>query len=163
MKSFMRMRRRGQRAYAHITMSAPGGFVRRAGRAHNYVYRATRGRVFGKSGALPLILLTTTGRRSGRERTTPVAALVEDDRMVVIGSNVGHDRQPTWALNLKSNPEAQVRFRGESRTVRARFTEGSERDALWQAMNERFAGYDDYQANTERRLPVIVLEPRQGA
>jgi deazaflavin-dependent oxidoreductase (nitroreductase family) len=141
-------------------MAIPAAALRLGGRLNVPVYRATRGRLFGRIGRAPVLLLTTTGRRSGRERTAPVLYLAEGERFVVIGSNAGNPHAPAWALNLKSHPDAAVQVRGAHRKVRARVAEGAERDELWQRMNDQYGGFDDYRAHTERRIDLFVLEPR---
>ena len=123
------------------------------------VYRATRGRLLGKVGRAPVLLLTTTGRKSGQKRTAPVVYLADGDRQVVIGSNAGNARMPAWALNLLATPEAEVEVYGKRGRVRARVAEGEERADLWRRMNEQYAGFDDYEARTTRDIRVFVLEP----
>jgi deazaflavin-dependent oxidoreductase (nitroreductase family) len=129
-----------------------------AGRLNVPVYRATKGRLMGRVGRAPVLLLTTTGRRSGEPRTAPVVYLADGDRYVVIGSNAGNTRAPAWALNLRANPEAEVEVRGDRRRVRARVAEGEERADLWRRMNEQYAGFDDYRVRTTRDISVFVLE-----
>jgi deazaflavin-dependent oxidoreductase (nitroreductase family) len=123
------------------------------------VYRATRGRLLGKVGRAPVLLLTTTGRKSGQKRTAPVVYLADGDRQVVIGSNAGNARMPAWALNLLAKPEAEVEVYGKHGRVRARVAEGEERADLWRRMNEQYAGFDDYKSRTTRDIRVFVLEP----
>jgi F420H(2)-dependent quinone reductase len=134
--------------------------VRALGKLNVPLYRASRGRLFGSFGRAPVLLLTTTGRRSGRRRTAPVCYLADGDRVVVIGSNVGNETAPGWSFNLKANPTCEVQVRGERRDVRARIAEGDERTALWRGMNEQYAGFDDYEERTSRDIAVFVLEPR---
>jgi deazaflavin-dependent oxidoreductase (nitroreductase family) len=134
--------------------------LRRLGKFNVPVYRLTPGRVLGRVGRAPVLLLTTTGRRSGEPRTAPVVFLADGERMVVIGSNAGNERPPAWALNLEANPEAEVQVRGTRAKVRARITEGEERDELWRQMNGQYAGFDDYRERTHRHINVFVLEPR---
>lgn len=141
-------------------MSIPPWALRLGGKLNVPVYRATRGRLFGRIGRAPVLLLTTTGRRSGVERTAPVLYLADGERLVVIGSNAGNERAPAWALNLKANPEAEVQVRGSHRKVRARFAQGEERDELWQRMNDQYAGFDAYRERTARQIELVVLEPR---
>ena len=86
--------------------------------------------------------------------------LADGERMVVIGSNAGNERPPAWALNLEANPEAEVQVRGRRAKVRARITEGEERDELWRRMNDQYAGFDDYRERTQRQINVFALEPR---
>lgn len=141
-------------------MSIPASALRTAGKLNVPIYRLTRGRVMGKVGRAPVLLLTSTGRRSGQPRTAPVLFLADGEALVVIGSNAGNKRAPAWSHNLKANPDADVQIRGERRSVRARVAEGSERSELWAKMNAQYAGFDDYEERTSREIAVFVLEPR---
>ena len=134
--------------------------LRWAGKLNTPLYRLSGGRVGGKVGRAPVLLLTTTGRKSGQKRTAPVVYLQDGERMVVINTNAGNAKVPAWSLNLKASPEAVVE-RGRRRyPVRARIAEGEERTALWRRHNEQYAGFDDYQVKLDREASVIVLEPR---
>jgi deazaflavin-dependent oxidoreductase (nitroreductase family) len=124
------------------------------------MYRLTRGRFGGRIGEAPVLLLTTTGRKSGQPRTAPVVYLADGDRFVVIGSNAGNDKVPAWSLNLKATPEAEVEVGPRRIAVRARVAEGEERAELWRRSNEQYAGFDDYEARTGRDIALFVLEPR---
>lgn len=130
------------------------------GRFNVPIYRLTRGRVMGKIGRAPVLLLTSTGRRSGQPRTAPVLFLADGERVVVIGSNAGNLREPAWSHNLKANPDAEIEIRGEHRLMRARVTDGEERERLWRMMNEVYAGFDEYDERTSRDIAVFALEPR---
>lgn len=141
-------------------MSLPAGLLRSIGKLNVPIYRATRGRVWGSYGRAPVLLLTTTGRRSAQQRTAPVVYLADGEGLVVIGSNAGNERAPAWSLNLKANPECAVQVGGQRRHMNARIAEGEERAALWQAMNQQYAGFDDYEQRTSRDIAVFVLEPR---
>jgi deazaflavin-dependent oxidoreductase (nitroreductase family) len=123
------------------------------------VYRASGGRLMGKVGKAPVLLLTTTGRKSGQKRTAPVVYLADGERMIVIGSNAGNARVPAWALNLKANPEAEIEVGRRRQAVRARVAEGEERAELWRRSNQQYAGFDDYEARTDRKISLFVLEP----
>ncbi|HWD10798.1 MAG TPA: nitroreductase family deazaflavin-dependent oxidoreductase, partial [Solirubrobacteraceae bacterium] len=147
-------------ALSRFSMSIPGSALRVAGKLNVPIYRLTRGRVLGKVGRAPVLLLTSTGRRSGQPRTAPVLFLADGDGLVVIGSNAGNKRAPAWSHNLKANPDADVQIRGERRSVRARVAEGAERSELWAKMNAQYAGFDDYEERTSREIAVFVLEPR---
>jgi deazaflavin-dependent oxidoreductase (nitroreductase family) len=114
----------------------------------------------GTWGRAPVLLLTTTGRRSGQQRTAPVVFLDDSERVVVIGSNTGSDRAPAWSLNLKADPDCEVQIRGQRRRRRARIAEGEERAEFWHAMNAQYGGFDDYEKRTSRDIAVFVLEPR---
>jgi deazaflavin-dependent oxidoreductase (nitroreductase family) len=133
--------------------------LRWTGRLNIPLYRLSGGRIFGRVSRAPVLLLTTTGRRSGVKRTAPVVYLKDGERLVVIGSNAGHSRAPAWSLNLKANPEAEVEVGREHRPVRARVAEGEERADLWRRHNEQYSGFDEYKARTDRDIAVFVLEP----
>jgi deazaflavin-dependent oxidoreductase (nitroreductase family) len=147
------------RTNARISMAMPGSWVKAAGKLNVPLYRLSRGRVGGKVGTAPVLLLTSTGRRSGQPRTAPVLYFVDDDRLVVIGSNAGNDRAPAWSLNLKANPDAEIDVRGKRSRVRARVAAGEERAHLWQKANEVYEGFDSYDARTAREIAVFVLDP----
>ena len=146
-------------ALSKFSMSMPAGMLRTLGKLNVPVYRLTRGRLMGKVGRAPVLLLSTTGRRSGQQRTAPVLFLVDGRRTVVIGSNAGNERAPAWSHNLKANPDAEIQIRGERRRVRARVAEGEERSELWRKMNEQYAGFEHYDERTSRDIAVFVLEP----
>jgi len=148
------------RTLSRFSMSLPAGLLKFVGKLNVPLYRASHGRLMGTYGRAPVLLLTTTGRRSGHQRTAPVVYLAEEERLVVIGSNAGNQRAPAWSLNLKAHPDCDVQVRGERRPVRARIAEGEERAALWRGMNEQYAGFDDYDKRTSRDIAVFVLEPR---
>ena len=130
------------------------------GKLHIPLYRASRGRLFGRLDRAPVLLLTTVGRRSGRPRTAPVVYLAEGERLIVIGSNAGHSKAPAWSLNLEANPVAEVELGAERRNVLARIAAGEERAELWRKVNEMYSGFDDYSARTTREIRLFVLEPR---
>lgn len=148
------------RAWSRISTGLGARGLRAVGKLNVPIYRATRGRVLGKIGRAPVLLLTTTGRRSREPRTAPLVYLADGERFVLIGSNAGNTRAPAWALNLRADPEAEVEVCGARRRVRARVAEGEERADLWRRMNEQYAGFDDYTARTSRDIAVFVLEPR---
>jgi len=132
-----------------------------AGTFHTALYRLSGGRLGGKMGQAPVLLLTVAGRKSGKRRTTPLLYSREGDNLVVIGSKGGDPRHPAWYLNLQGT-EADVEVGGERRHVRARDAEGEERDRLWKQMTSIWPAYDEYQQRTKRSIPVVVLE-RAGA
>jgi deazaflavin-dependent oxidoreductase (nitroreductase family) len=148
------------RANARLSMMMPAGVLRATGKLNVPVYRLTRGRLMGKVGRAPVLLLTTTGRRTGQPRTAPVCHLADGDRVVVIGSNAGNADAPAWSHNLKANPDAEIEIRGQRRHVRARVAEGEERAELWRKMNVQYGGFEDYDHRTSREIAVFVLDPR---
>lgn len=148
------------RSYTRLSMAIPDGALKAIGRLNVPLYRATRGRLFGRLDRAPVLLLTTTGRRSGARRTAPVVYLTDGERLIVIGSNAGNERTPAWALNLRANPDAEVQVGAQRRRVTARVADGAEREELWRRMTAQYAGFDDYRARTGREISLFVLEPR---
>jgi F420H(2)-dependent quinone reductase len=148
------------RFYTRLSMAAPAGALKATGKLNIPVYRLTGGRVFGSLDGNPILLLTTTGRKSGQPRTAPVIYMPDGDRMVIIGTNAGNLRTPAWALNLEAHPDAEVEVGRERRQVRARIAAGEDRADLWRRINEQYSGFDDYAAKTARDIRVFVLEPR---
>jgi F420H(2)-dependent quinone reductase len=129
------------------------------GGMHTGVYRLTGGRLGGKLGRVPILLLTTTGRRSGQPRTQPLSYTRAGEGYAVIASKGGAPVHPLWYLNLQAEPLAEVTVGSEMRTVRARDAGGEERERLWRSLADLFPGYDRYARKTSRRIPVVVLEP----
>lgn len=128
---------------------------------HKAILRATGGRVLGRLGGMPVLLLTTTGRKTGAKRTTVLTTPVYDgDEVVLVASNGGDDRHPVWFLNLQENPDVTIEMGRRVRPMRARVVTGAERDELWPAVVAAYGGYDSYRQRTEREIPVIVLAPR---
>jgi deazaflavin-dependent oxidoreductase (nitroreductase family) len=148
------------RFFSRLSSSMPAWALRASGKMNVPLYRMSRGRIGGRVGRAPVLLLTTTGRKSGQQRTAPVLYMRDGEQLVVIGSNAGNVKPPAWALNLRANPEATVEVRADRREVRARVAEGEERAELWRRMNEEYAGFDDYKAKTARDIAVFVLESR---
>jgi deazaflavin-dependent oxidoreductase (nitroreductase family) len=146
--------------YSRISMTMPDSWLKATGKFNVPIYRLSRGRIFGKIGTAPVLLLTSTGRRSGQQRTAPVVFLADGERQIVIGSNAGHARTPAWSYNLQANPDAEIEIGAKRRKVRARVAEGEERAELWRKVNEMYEGFDSYDANTSRKIAVFVLEPR---
>ena len=130
------------------------------GPAHVSAYQESGGeRGYDWRGA-KILLLTTTGRKSGEERTTPLIHQVDGDRWVVIASKGGAPDHPEWYKNLQANPEVTIQVKDEVIPAVATTAEGEERSRLWASMAEGWPGYDDYQRNTEREIPVVVLTRR---
>ncbi|HEX5376360.1 MAG TPA: nitroreductase/quinone reductase family protein [Solirubrobacterales bacterium] len=146
---------------ARISNALGATGLRWTGKLNVPLYRLSGGRVGGRVGRAPVLLLTTTGRKSGEKRTAPVVYLADGENAVVINTNAGNAKVPAWSLNLAANPEAEVE-RGRRRyPVRARIAEGEERERLWREHNEQYAGFDDYEEKLDRTPSVIVLEPRE--
>jgi F420H(2)-dependent quinone reductase len=149
----------GDRFYSRISQASATG-LRWTGKLNIPLYRLSGGRLGGHVGKAPVLLLTTTGRKSGEARTAPVVYLAEGEGFAVIGSNAGHSREPAWSLNLKAKPKAEIEVGRRKLPVRARIAAGEERADLWRRHNEQFSGFDEYKARTDREIAVFVLEPR---
>ena len=133
--------------------------IRGLSKTHLAVYRLSRGRFLGTVAGMPVLLLTTTGRRSGKARTTPLTFFRDGTNLVVIASNGGADRPPDWALNLHHNPRAVVEIGTDKLTVQARTASAEERDRLWVGITATYSGYARYQQKTARQIPVLILSP----
>jgi deazaflavin-dependent oxidoreductase (nitroreductase family) len=129
------------------------------GALHRLLYRASGGRIGGRLWDLPVVLLTTTGRQSGKQRTVPLCSLRDGDDVVVIASYGGLDRPPAWWLNLEANPQAELLNGRERRTVTARNAGPEERSRLWAEVTARAPGYLEYERRTTREIPVVILHP----
>ena len=125
------------------------------------LYRLTRGRVTTTAGAAPVLLLTTTGRRSGKPRTTPVMYLRDGDRFVVTCENFGQQRPAAWPLNLLADPRATVQAGGDVVPCRARLLSEEEADAYWPRMVEVWPAHESYRARSGTRH-TFVLDPLAG-
>lgn len=128
-------------------------------------FRANEGRVGGPFAGAPMVLLTSTGAKSGRPHTTPLVYLREDDatggpgdRIYVFGSMGGAPKHPAWYHNLKANPDATVEVGTESYPVRAAIMTGEERDRLFEKQASLLPAFGQYQLRTTRIIPVIALE-----
>ena len=127
------------------------------GREHVERYEATDGEEGHAWQGTQTLILTTTGRKSGEERKTPLIYSERDGGYLIIASQGGADQQPSWYLNLQANPEAKIQILGERFTVRARDANPEEKPEMWRAMTALWPAYDEYQERTEREIPLVVL------
>jgi deazaflavin-dependent oxidoreductase (nitroreductase family) len=134
--------------------------TRYLGALHRLLYRASGGRLGGRVWDLPVVLLTTTGRRTGKQRTVPLCSLRDGEDTVVIASYGGLDRPPSWWLNLEADPHAQLLRGREHRSVVARNAGPEERARLWAELTARAPGYLEYERRTAREIPVVILQER---
>jgi deazaflavin-dependent oxidoreductase (nitroreductase family) len=130
------------------------------GAEHVRVYRETAGERGYHWRGTTILLLTTRGRTSGEPRTTPLIHRTDGERWVVVASKGGAPAHPSWYENLLANPDATIEVLSETVPVRASTAEGEERARLWALMIEVWPAYDDYQARTDREIPVVVLTRR---
>lgn len=128
---------------------------------HHALLRLSRGRVGGRLAGMPVVVLETTGRKSGQPRRTMLTApVVEGDDVVLVASYGGDDRHPAWYLNLTANPDVSVEIDGVRRPMRARTVSAEEKAALWPRIVKSYRGYAGYQRRTGRDIPVVRLSPR---
>ena len=122
--------------------------------------RANEGRVGGQFEGAPLLLLHTTGAKSGQERVSPVMYQQVGDDYAVFASKAGAPDNPDWYHNLRAHPRVQAEIGTQTVALEARVAEGEERDRIWTTQKERVPGFADYEQKTTRTIPVVILEPR---
>lgn len=128
------------------------------GQDHVERYEATDGEEGHDWQGTQTLLLTTTGRKSGEPRTTPLIYAPSDDAYMIVASKGGSDTPPAWYLNLSENPEVEVQVKGDRFKAHARTASAEEKPEMWQAMVAEWPDYDAYQQRTAREIPVVVLE-----
>jgi F420H(2)-dependent quinone reductase len=129
-------------------------------RAHVFLYRASRGRIGGRfRKTAPVLLLTTTGRKTGKQRTTPLLYVEDGDRYAVVASVGGAPAHPGWYLNLRANPAATIQLGRRKVSVTAETAGPEERTRLWALATRMYPPYDAYQSKTSREIPVVILSP----
>lgn len=126
---------------------------------HPLVIRLSGGRLGGTVAGMPVIVLTTTGRRSGQPRATPLTAIEHEGHTYVVASKGGDERHPAWYLNLVARPEVTVERQGQTTPMTARVLDPDERAAMWPVVTRTYKGYADYQQKTDREIPIIELFP----
>jgi deazaflavin-dependent oxidoreductase (nitroreductase family) len=152
-RTFARIRRHGTRM-RRISARFTG--------VHAALVRISGGRIrrsFIFTGGMPILVLTTVGRRSGKPRSTPVGYLRHGEGFAVLASNAGNDRSPAWWLNLQTNPDAEVLADRSRQAVKARRARPTEEASLWGEFARLNPGFDEYRNLTERQIPVVILEP----
>ncbi len=128
------------------------------GQEHVDRYRATDGAEGHDWEGTQTLLLTTTGRKSGERRTTPLIYAPHGDSFTIVASKGGADEPPAWYLNLAENPQVEVQVKGDRFTAHARTASAEEKPEIWRAMVAEWPSYDEYQRKTDREIPVVVLE-----
>lgn len=122
-------------------------------------FRANGGKVGGQFAGAPMLLLHTTGARSGTERVNPLVYQPDGENLVIFASKGGAPTHPDWYHNLATHPDVTVEVGDRTVPMRARVAEGAERERLWERQKKVMPGFADYEANTSRVIPVVVLEP----
>jgi deazaflavin-dependent oxidoreductase (nitroreductase family) len=128
---------------------------------NSFLIRVTQGRVGSQLGTQSILILHTTGRKSGQPRRTPIAYFEFQGRYLVVGSNWGRKNEADWLLNLRRQPVASIDVKGRTFAVRAREATGDEYTRLWKYVTQRHAQYLRHQQMTSRRIPIVVFEPNK--
>lgn len=137
--------------------------LRRVMSGHAMIYRATNGRIGGNMPGLPsLLLLDHVGARSGKRRTAPLVYMRDGENFLIVASKGGHPRNPGWLHNLRANPDTEVQVGSRRIRVHAREASAEERRRLWPEAVEHNPHWGRYRQRTERQIPLVILEPRQG-
>jgi deazaflavin-dependent oxidoreductase (nitroreductase family) len=127
---------------------------------NTWAFRASGGRIGSRFRGAPVLLLTTTGRKSGQRRTAPVLYLRDGEDFVVVASKGGMSKHPGWYRNLEANPDVEVEIDRDCRKMLARRASDQEKTELWPRLVEMYQDFADYQARTDRNIPVVILTPR---
>jgi len=136
------------------------GLVRFVTRLHSAIFQATGGRLLGRAAGMPVVQLTTTGRKSGQPQTVMLTAPVQiGQNLVLVASYGGSDRHPAWFLNLRDDPAVEVVTSDHSGPMLARIASREEKAELWPRVTAAYGSYAAYQERTERDIPLVILEP----
>ncbi|ORA78912.1 nitroreductase family deazaflavin-dependent oxidoreductase [Mycobacterium malmoense] len=143
------------------TLNAPwvGFFIKWMSRANTWLYRRSNGKLGGTFQKRPVALLTTTGRKTGEPRLSPLLYLREGDRVILVASQGGREKNPLWYLNLKADPKVSVQIKGEVLQLRARDATAEERAKYWPKLVAMYPSFEDYQSWTDRVIPIVICEP----
>ncbi len=137
-----------------------GSIIKWMSSANTWVYKASGGRVGGKfARGAPVMLLTTIGKKSGEPRTKPLLYLRDGDDIVCVASQGGRATNPLWYSNLVANPDCTVQIGSDVDKRRARTATIVEKERLWPLLVQMYSDFDDYQSWTDRKIPVVILEP----
>ena len=132
-------------------------------RAHRAVLLSSGGRLLNSAFGMPVVELHTVGRKSGRPRSTMLTApVVEGDKVVLVASKGGDDRDPDWYGNLMADPDIELTMRGRRRAMSARPASADEKAELWPRVVAAYRGYGGYQRRTGRDIPLVICSPRRG-
>src|SRR5262245_5622947 len=133
-----------------------------ATRVHIMLYRSSNGVIGGRLANSPVLLLTTTGRRSGKPRTVPLLYLMDGPNVALVACNGGAVRHPIWWLNLQTTSEAWIQIKGIRRRVTSEQASAAEKQRLWPRLTAMYPGYKRYQESTDRDIPVVILRFIEG-
>ena len=156
-------RRRGRRDTMSTRDTLTDAKLKSMNALHRTVLKLSGGRLMANPLGMPTVELATTGRKTGRRRATLLTAPVhDDDRVVLVASKGGDDRNPEWYLNLVANPDVELTIAGTTTPMRARTASAEEKTELWPRIVAANKGYGNYQQRTDRDIPVVIFEPRSA-
>ena len=135
-------------------------FIKPFSRLNTFVYKLTGGRLMGKFQGMPIMLLSFTGAKSGQQRTVPLMYVPYKDGVIVVGSQGGAPKSPVWVKSIQANPDIVAQYKGKKMQLRARQVDDAEKAAVWPTCVKHYPPFEDYQARTDRNIPVFVCEPR---
>jgi F420H(2)-dependent quinone reductase len=134
-------------------------FLKWMSRANVWIYRRSNGKLGGTVQKSPVALLTTTGRKTGQPRVSPLLYLREGDRVILVASHGGRDKSPLWYLNLKADPKVSVQIKDEVLQLRARDATTEECKAYWPKLEAMYPTFKDYKSWTDRVIPIVICDP----
>ena len=135
-------------------------FIKPFSRLNVLVYKLTSGRLMGKFQGRPVVLITMTGAKSGEKRTVPLMYVPYGEGLIIVASQGGAPKSPVWHKNLVAHPDIEAQYLGRKMKLRARQADDAEKAKVWPICVEHYPPFADYQARTERNIPVFVCEPR---
>ena len=124
-----------------------------------FLYNVSGGRIGGKMGKVPVLLLTTTGRKTGKQRTLPLVYIMDDSNYVITASAGGVDKHPGWFFNIRSNPQATIQVKDKHIQVTAEIAEPEKKSELWSRLVEVAPNFAGYEKRTSREIPMVILHP----
>ncbi len=124
-----------------------------------FLYNVSGGRIGGKMGKVPVLLLTTTGRKTGKQRTLPVVYIKDDSAYVITASAGGADKHPGWFFNIRSNPQATIQVKDAHIKVKAEVAGQEKKSELWARLVEVAPNFAGYEKRTSREIPMVILHP----
>jgi deazaflavin-dependent oxidoreductase (nitroreductase family) len=142
----------------YIAYVPPPNAIKRIGKIHTWLYRATFGLIGARLDGLDVLLLTTIGKQSGLPRCVPLPYFRDGSRYLLVASFGGNPKDPAWVANVLADPNVEVQLGRRRWRTRARVAEGEERDRLWADITREFPRYAVYQTKTPRKIPVLVIE-----
>ena len=134
-------------------------FIKWMSRSNTWLYKVSGGKLGATFHKAPVALLTTTGRKTGQPRVSPLLYLRDGDTAIIAASRSGSDKNPMWYLNLKANPKVKVQIKGDVRDLRAREANEAERQHYWPKLVAMYPSLEDYQSWTDRVIPLVICEP----